>query len=178
MGIYDNIKFTTLGLVGDVSGVGLLMKRQPLRFCTCGEEIEAGRFASGYKTCLRCGEKEAQAEIEAKKLRTAPLYNKGGYMYLGKGEAAKQNALDVGRKTSAGEAKPGPVLPVVVTARDLAPKKNERPKQRLQIGIYWSLNGDSFVLWEGQKVPSNAVRSIIFDSPRSYRPYRQRKNKA
>jgi hypothetical protein len=46
------------------------------------EEIESGRLALGYKTCLTCGEAAAQEEAAAKSRRVAIAYSKGGYQYI------------------------------------------------------------------------------------------------
>jgi hypothetical protein len=49
----------------------------------CGiEEIESGRLALGYKTCLTCGEAAAQKESAIKSRRVAIAYDKGAYQYI------------------------------------------------------------------------------------------------
>ena len=55
----------------------------------CGEEYSPKRKDLGYLVCLSCGDKEAQKSIEHKKKCSAPLYNKGGYQYVGNREAAR-----------------------------------------------------------------------------------------
>jgi len=71
---------------------------------TCKEPLHTSeskarkRWVLGYKTCMACGSKEADKEIEAKSKRIAPAFNKGGYTYLGDPETAKRMVLDVGRK--------------------------------------------------------------------------------
>ena len=55
----------------------------------CGEEYHPRRKELGYHTCLSCGDKKAQKSIEHKKKCSAPLYNKGGYQYVGNREAAR-----------------------------------------------------------------------------------------
>jgi len=46
------------------------------------EEIESGRLALGYKTCLTCGEEQAKIEAERKSRRVAIAYDKGAYQYI------------------------------------------------------------------------------------------------
>lgn len=46
------------------------------------EEIESGRLALGYRTCLTCGEAAAQVESNAKSRRVAIAYDKGAYQYI------------------------------------------------------------------------------------------------
>lgn len=56
-----------------------------MAFCVvpdCGEEYSDKRLALGYHTCLECGKINAVMEARRKAARTAPLYNKGGYMYI------------------------------------------------------------------------------------------------
>ena len=49
----------------------------------CGlEEVEAGRLALGYTTCLVCGEISAKAETALKSKRIAIAYPKGAYQYI------------------------------------------------------------------------------------------------
>ena len=55
----------------------------------CGDEYNPKRKQLGYTTCLVCGDKEAKKSIAHKKKCTAPLFNKGGYQYVGNREAAK-----------------------------------------------------------------------------------------
>lgn len=51
--------------------------------CKCRiEEVEPGRLALGYKTCLTCGEAEAKLESQRKAGRVAIAYDKGGYQYI------------------------------------------------------------------------------------------------
>lgn len=59
----------------------------------CGEEYNIKRKNLGYTTCLDCGDKHAQKQIEHKKKCSAPAYNKGAYQYVG----SKQDARWVGR---------------------------------------------------------------------------------
>ena len=47
------------------------------------------RHNLGYKTCLECGDKEAQKEADRKSNYIAPLFNKGGYQYIGNLENIK-----------------------------------------------------------------------------------------
>ena len=54
-----------------------------------GEEYNPRRQKLGYTTCLDCGDKHAQKAIARKKKCTAPLFNKGGYQYVGSKEAAR-----------------------------------------------------------------------------------------
>ena len=60
----------------------------------CGEEYSDRRAALGYDCCTDCGESLAQQEIEAKKDRLAPLFNKGAYQYITDGDSLKS----LGRK--------------------------------------------------------------------------------
>lgn len=55
----------------------------------CGDEYNPRRRKLGYTTCLDCGDKHAQKAIARKKKCTAPLFNKGGYQYVGSKEAAR-----------------------------------------------------------------------------------------
>jgi hypothetical protein len=49
----------------------------------CGiEEVEPGRKALGYTTCLTCGEAAAREEAEKRKSRIAIPYDKGAYQYI------------------------------------------------------------------------------------------------
>lgn len=48
----------------------------------CGEEFSLSRAKLGYKTCLECGEEEAQRETKRKSKCVAPAYNKGAYQYV------------------------------------------------------------------------------------------------
>jgi hypothetical protein len=48
----------------------------------CDEEYPDARKALGYETCLECGQELAQIEIESRKLRIAPAFNKGPIMYI------------------------------------------------------------------------------------------------
>ena len=56
---------------------------------TCGDEFNPKRKKLGYNTCLTCGDNEAKKSIAHKKKCTAPLFNKGGYQYVGNKEVAK-----------------------------------------------------------------------------------------
>ena len=55
----------------------------------CGSEFNPKRKKLGYNTCLECGDSIAQDQINHKKKCSAPLFNKGGYQYVGNREAAK-----------------------------------------------------------------------------------------
>lgn len=55
----------------------------------CGEEFHPLRQKLGYEVCLSCGDVKAQKEIAHKKKCSAPLFNKGGYQYVGNKEAAR-----------------------------------------------------------------------------------------
>ncbi len=59
----------------------------------CGEEYNIKRQRLGYVTCLECGDKSAQKQIEHKKKCSAPAYNKGAYQYIG----SRQDARWAGR---------------------------------------------------------------------------------
>jgi len=59
----------------------------------CDGEFSDGREKLGYKTCLVCGEEDAQIEIEKKKLRVATPYNKGPYMFI----TSRSMVKDLGR---------------------------------------------------------------------------------
>jgi len=43
----------------------------------CEEEFAEKRYELGYRTCLKCGEKDAKREITRKSKCIAPAYNKG-----------------------------------------------------------------------------------------------------
>ena len=55
----------------------------------CGEEFNPKRKALGYDVCLGCGDVHAKKAIAHKKKCSAPLFNKGGYQYVGNKEAAR-----------------------------------------------------------------------------------------
>ena len=59
----------------------------------CGEEYNPKRAALGYKTCLDCGQGNAEREILRKSRCVAPAYNKGAYMYV----SSSAMARDLGR---------------------------------------------------------------------------------
>jgi hypothetical protein len=46
--------------------------------CGCGEEIEQGRWALGYRVCLECGDSIAKQ----KKWTVAIPYSKGAYQLI------------------------------------------------------------------------------------------------
>ncbi len=49
----------------------------------CGiEEVESGRRALGFTTCLTCGEIDARQESDRRKGRVAIAYDKGAYQYI------------------------------------------------------------------------------------------------
>lgn len=48
----------------------------------CGDEYNDKRLVLGYYTCLRCGDKKATAQAEAKAERIMPLFNKGPLQYI------------------------------------------------------------------------------------------------
>ena len=49
----------------------------------CSSPYSVKRFNLGYMTCLECGDKEASKQIKLKQSYVAPLFNKGGYQYIG-----------------------------------------------------------------------------------------------
>tara|TARA_B100001057_G_C22411177_1_gene779736 strand:- start:155 stop:376 length:222 start_codon:yes stop_codon:yes gene_type:complete len=55
----------------------------------CGEEFHPRRKELGYHFCLECGDAKAQKAIAHKRKCSAPLFNKGGYQYVGSKEAAR-----------------------------------------------------------------------------------------
>jgi len=55
----------------------------------CMEVYSQKRKNLGYKVCLGCGEKDAQAEVKRKSKRSAIAYNKGPYMYVTEGTSGK-----------------------------------------------------------------------------------------
>mgnify|MGYP001177437894 CR=1 FL=1 len=55
----------------------------------CGEEYHPKRKELGYHVCLECGDAMAQKAIAHKRKCSAPLFNKGGYQYVGSLEAAR-----------------------------------------------------------------------------------------
>lgn len=55
----------------------------------CCESYPQKRKLLGYNTCIKCGDKIADAEMKRKAKCVAPLYNKGAYQYVGNIEAAK-----------------------------------------------------------------------------------------
>ena len=55
-----------------------------MAICTeCYSNYPEKRQSLGYKTCITCGDKEAQKEAIRKSKCTAPLFNKGAYQYIG-----------------------------------------------------------------------------------------------
>ena len=55
-----------------------------MAICTvCYLEYPNKRKSLGYKTCITCGDKEAEKEMIRKSKCTAPLFNKGAYQYIG-----------------------------------------------------------------------------------------------
>ncbi len=68
--------------------------------CECGNQFPDKRKQLGFHTCLSCGEKLAQEEIERKRTRIMPAGNKMGYTLLsGDVSLAKQQARGFARKT-------------------------------------------------------------------------------
>ena len=59
----------------------------------CGEPYNPKRARLGYRTCLKCGEKEAEVEVARRAKCVAPAFNKGAYQYVG----SRSDALLVGR---------------------------------------------------------------------------------
>ena len=55
----------------------------------CYSEYPEKRKNYGYKTCIVCGDKEAQKESIRKSKCVAPLFNKGAYQYIGNIKEAK-----------------------------------------------------------------------------------------
>ncbi len=55
----------------------------------CGEEFHPRRRELDYRVCLKCGDASAQKEIAHKRKCSAPLFNKGGYQYVGSKAAAR-----------------------------------------------------------------------------------------
>tara|TARA_R100000008_G_C3522105_1_gene134578 strand:+ start:332 stop:538 length:207 start_codon:yes stop_codon:yes gene_type:complete len=49
----------------------------------CHDDFTIKRKKLGYNTCLKCGEKDANVEIQRRKKCVAPLFNKGSYQYVG-----------------------------------------------------------------------------------------------
>jgi len=60
----------------------------------CGENFSEKRAELGYKTCLKCGEEDAQKEISKRKLRIAVLCNKSSYQYI----CSDKDLLTIGKK--------------------------------------------------------------------------------
>jgi len=48
----------------------------------CGDDFSEKRLSLGYRTCLVCGDKEANTEANRLRKCVAPAYNKGAYMYV------------------------------------------------------------------------------------------------
>lgn len=48
--------------------------------CWCGDDVPAGRWRLGYKSCLSCG--EAHAKQERKTWCVVQEYGKGNYVYV------------------------------------------------------------------------------------------------
>ena len=59
----------------------------------CGEEYSDQRKALNYDTCLECGEKLAKIELDKRRKRLAPAFNKGPIMYI----TSLQMVKDLGR---------------------------------------------------------------------------------
>jgi hypothetical protein len=55
----------------------------------CGEQYPARRKELGYRSCLECGDIQAQKEKIFKSKCTAPAYNKGPFMLITNKEQVK-----------------------------------------------------------------------------------------
>ena len=55
----------------------------------CHDDYPSKRKHLGYNTCLKCGEKDANIEIQRRKKCVAPLFNKGSYQYVSNFQDAK-----------------------------------------------------------------------------------------
>lgn len=55
----------------------------------CDMEYSIKRYNLGYKTCLDCGELDAEKIANQKSKQTAPLFNKGSYQYISSLSQAK-----------------------------------------------------------------------------------------
>lgn len=72
----------------------MILLKDNIKLCNCGEEIILERYNLGYKICTYCGEQEAKIEVERRKSCIAPLYNKGAYQYIG----SIDQVLTIGKK--------------------------------------------------------------------------------
>lgn len=61
------------------------------------EPVQSKKTKPKYEGEMAVRENKAQKEIVKKQKRVAPIYNKGGYMYI----TDETNPKDIGRKTSA-----------------------------------------------------------------------------
>lgn len=59
----------------------------------CGDDVDPRRWARGYRLCMPCGEKQAQAE--RKSWCVAQEYGKGGYQFI-----TSERALQTLRETN------------------------------------------------------------------------------
>ena len=65
-----------------------------MNYCNhCGDVFPKKRYHLGYRTCIVCGDKQAQKAAKLKSKYVAPLYNKGAYQYIG----TIDNIKDIGR---------------------------------------------------------------------------------
>tara|TARA_S200000501_G_C20815152_1_gene740207 strand:+ start:963 stop:1160 length:198 start_codon:yes stop_codon:yes gene_type:complete len=55
----------------------------------CYNSYPDKRLSLGYRTCIVCGDKEANKEVIRKSTCIAPLFNKGAYQYIGDVSNAK-----------------------------------------------------------------------------------------
>lgn len=127
-------------------------------YCRCGEVISSGRLRLGLKTCLKCGEAEAQVEIKAKQQRVAPDYNKGGYVYQGDVETARQRMREgAGKKNAAAPTSISlssdpyiaPPTTSIPTPDLRAEKQRKVPKpKRRAVGVYY-IGQEAYVWWDG-----------------------------
>ena len=71
---------------------------------SCGDSFSSRRYALGYKTCLKCGEKDAQGHIQAKRKRIMPGGNKQGYQLI-TGETVQEMKDQILGRTGKGKVK-------------------------------------------------------------------------
>lgn len=121
--------------------------------CRCGEVISLGRQRLGLKTCLKCGEAEAQVEIKAKSLRVSPDFNKGGYMYQGDVETARRRMRDGAGKKNADaptstNTDPYIAAPSIPISAPNMEEEKQRKLKRRAIGVYY-IGQESYVWWDG-----------------------------
>lgn len=114
--------------------------------CKCGMSIGKERVELGESTCISCGDRLAQREIQSKRNRVALAYNKGAYMYMGDTQSAAANLRggmnSQGRSVAALTDGNTTVAPTV-----LIKKARSKPKYPKAIGTMW-IDGQPMAIFD------------------------------